>query len=58
MTPRLIAGAAVAALVFAGHVLAQTPLKSGPPVGAKNNRGAFHPQMVTGPGAGERRCPV
>lgn len=58
MTPRLIASAAVAVLMLAGHVLAEAPLKSGPPVGAKNNRGAFHPQLVTGPGAGERRCPV
>jgi hypothetical protein len=58
MTPRLIAGAAVAALLLAGNVLADNPLKSGPPVGARNNRGAFFPHLVTGPGAGEQRCPV
>lgn len=58
MTSRLIASAALATLMLAGHVLAEAPLKSGPPVGARNNRGAFHPQMVTGPGAGEQRCPV
>jgi hypothetical protein len=58
MTPRLIASAALAALLLASNGLAQEPLKSGPPVGARNNRGGFYPQLVTGPGAGERRCPV
>ena len=58
MTPRLIASAAVAALLFASTGLAEDALKSGPPVGARNNRGGFYPQLVTGPGAGERRCPV
>ena len=58
MTPRLLVSAAVAALLLAGHGLAEDVLKSGPPVGAKNNRGGFYPQLVTGPGAGERRCPV
>jgi len=57
MTPRLIASAAVA-LLLAGIGLAQEPLKSGPPVGARNNRGGFFPQFVAGPGTGERRCPV
>ena len=33
-------------------------LKSGPPVGAANNRRGFYPEWVSGPGAGERRCPV
>ena len=33
-------------------------LKSGPPVGAENDRRGFYPQWVSGPGAGERRCPV
>jgi hypothetical protein len=58
MTPRLLAGAALAALLLAGNGLAEEPLKSGPPVGARNNRGRFMPLFVTGPGAGERRCPV
>lgn len=58
MTPRLIASAALAALLLAGNGLAEEALKSGPPVGARNNRGGFFPQLVTGPGAGERRCPV
>lgn len=59
MTPRLIASAAVAVLLFAGNGLAEDePLKSGPPVGARNNRGKFLPQFVTGPYAGESRCPV
>ena len=33
-------------------------LKSGPQVGDKNNRRGFYPQWVSGPGAGESRCPV
>jgi hypothetical protein len=56
MTPRLIASAALAVLLLGGIVQAEDPLKSGPPVGAKNNRRGFLPQFVTGPG--ERRCPV
>ena len=55
MSPRLIAGTALA-IMLAGNVLADNPLKSGPPVGARNNRSGFRPQFVTGPG--ERRCPV
>lgn len=58
MTPRLIAGAALAVLLLAGSGSANEPLKSGPPVGAKNNRNGFYPQFVAGPGTGERRCPV
>jgi hypothetical protein len=58
MTSRLIASAALAALLFSGTGLADERLKSGPPVGSRNNRGGFYPQLVTGPGAGERRCPV
>jgi hypothetical protein len=56
MTPRLIASAALAVVLFGGTVQAEDPLKSGPPVGAKNNRRGFFPEFVTGPG--ERRCPV
>jgi hypothetical protein len=58
MTARLIASVAMAALFIAGNGKAEDLLKSGPPVGARNNRGGFYPQHVTGPGAGERRCPV
>jgi hypothetical protein len=58
MSPRLIASAALAALLLGGNVSAEDPLQSGPPVGAKNNRNGFYPQWVTGPSAGERRCPV
>jgi hypothetical protein len=56
MTPRLIASAALAIVLLGGTVQAEEPLKSGPPVGAKNNRSGFRPQFVTGPG--EQRCPV
>ena len=58
MTPRLVAGTAFVALLLAGNGPAEEPLKSGPPVGARNNRGGFYPQFVAGPGTGERRCPV
>ena len=55
MMPRLIAGAVGALLLLSAPGWADDPFKSGPPVGAKNNRGGFYPQLVTGPGAGERR---
>ena len=58
MSPRLVASAAVAALLLANSGLAEPPLKSGPPVGAKNNRSGFVPKFVTGPTPGERLCPV
>jgi hypothetical protein len=58
VTPRLVAGAALVALFLVGTAPADEPLKSGPPVGARNNRGGFYPQFVAGPGTGERRCPV
>jgi hypothetical protein len=57
MTPRLIVSAALAVLL-GGIVQADEPLKSGPPVGAKNNRSGFFPQHVTGPAAGQHLCPV
>ena len=41
-----------------GPVLADTPLRSGPPVGARNDRSGFVPRFVTGPTAGKRLCPV
>jgi hypothetical protein len=58
MTPRLIAGAALATLLLGGRASAEDPLKSGPPVGAENNRDGFYPQWVAGPSAGQHRCPV
>jgi hypothetical protein len=56
MTSRLIA--TLTALLLAGNVLADEPLKSGPPVGAKNNRQGFRPQFVAGPSVGKNLCPV
>ncbi len=58
MTTRLIASAALAALLLTGTGFSEELMKSGPQVGGRNNRGAFYPNLVTGPGAGERRCPV
>jgi hypothetical protein len=58
MTPRLIASAALVAVLFGGHAQAEDPLKSGPPVGAENNRRGFRPQFVAGPSAGQNLCPV
>jgi len=58
MIPRLIASTALAALLLGGNVQAEEPLKSGPQAGENNNRRGFVPQFVTGPFAGQRRCPV
>jgi hypothetical protein len=58
MTPRLIASAALAAVLLGGNGLAADPLKSGPPVGAGNDRSGFRPQFVAGPSAGQSLCPV
>jgi len=58
MNARMIAGAVMATLLLVGHGMADDALKSGPPAGARNNRGGFFPNHVAGPGAGERRCPV
>ena len=58
MTARLIATAALTALLLGGDTQAEAPLKSGPPVGAKNNRSGFLPQFVAGPSAGQSLCPV
>jgi hypothetical protein len=58
MTPRLIASAALAALLLGGNVQAEDRLQSGPPVGAENNRSGFRPQFVAGPSAGRSLCPV
>ena len=58
MTTRIIASATLAALLLAGSAPAWEPLRSGPPVGAKNNRNGFFPNHVAGPAAGQRLCPV
>jgi hypothetical protein len=58
MTSRLIAGAAVAALLLCGGAQAEGPLKSGPPVGARNDRSGFLTQLLTGPTTGQTLCPV
>ncbi len=58
MTSRLIASAALAALLLGGSAQAEPPLKSGPPVGAENNRGGLRPTFVAGAGASQRLCPV
>ena len=58
MKTRLFAAAAITTLFLAGNGFADELLKSGPPVGERNNRGAFFPNHVAGPGAGEQRCPV
>jgi len=34
------------------------PLRSGPPVGAENNRRGFRPEFVAGPSTGKKLCPV
>jgi hypothetical protein len=56
MTLRLILSTTLTAVLFGGDLRAEDPLRSGPPVGAKNNRSGFRPQFVTGPGM--PRCPV
>ncbi len=58
MTPRIIASAALAALLFGGNLLAWDPLRSGPPVGSDNDRSGFRPAFVAGPSSGQRLCPV
>jgi hypothetical protein len=65
MTGRLISSAVLTAILFADTMQAHDPfkvdfpaLKSGPQVGARNNRRGFFPQHVTGPAAGKHVCPV
>jgi hypothetical protein len=58
MNRSLLAGVACSLVVIAGDLSAQEPLRSGPPVGAPNNRRGFSPQWVTGPCAGKHLCPV
>jgi hypothetical protein len=57
MSQRIFAYAAVAAILVS-NVHAENPLKSGPPVGAENDRDGFRPQFVAGPSTGKRLCPV
>lgn len=56
MPPRLLA--ALAVFLIAGNGVAAEPLKSGPQVGAKNDRSGFWPRFVAGPSAGQTLCPV
>jgi hypothetical protein len=58
MPPRLIASAALAAVLLGGFARAEEPLKSGPQVGEDNNRRGFRPKFVAGPSAGQNLCPV
>lgn len=59
MSSPLITGTAFAALLLSGPGLPEEPLRSGPPVGEANRRGAFFPEFVAGQYAGDaRRCPV
>jgi hypothetical protein len=44
--------------MLAGPTQADAPLRSGPPVGAANDRDGFRPNWLTGPCAGKRLCPV
>ena len=48
----------LALALLAGGAAAADELKSGPPVGAKNDRSGFFPQFVAGPAAGQSFCPV
>jgi hypothetical protein len=58
MTLRLLASAALAVFLLGDSAQGEPPLKSGPPVGARNNRRGFFPQYVAGAFAGQLRCPV
>ena len=57
MSLRLIPIGAVC-LFVAAALQADPPLRSGPPVGAANDRDGFTPKWITGPCAGKRLCPV
>jgi hypothetical protein len=58
MPPRFLAGTAFTLLLLAGPLPADPPLKSGPPVGARNNRSGFFIDWLTGNCAGQNLCPV
>jgi hypothetical protein len=53
-----MAGAACAFFLLTGATHADAQLRSGPQVGAANDRSGFCPKWVTGPYAGKRLCPV
>ena len=57
MIPRIVVSTALAALL-GGSGQAMPPLKSGPPVGAPNDRSGFMPQWVAGFCANQKICPV
>jgi hypothetical protein len=48
----------LAAVLLAGSIATAADLKSGPPVGAENDRRGFRPQFVAGASAGQNLCPV
>jgi hypothetical protein len=48
----------LAVVLLGGGLLSAEELKSGPPVGAKNDRSGFLPRFVAGPAAGQQHCPV
>ena len=54
----MFSSVSLALVLLAGGDVAADDLKSGPPVGARNNRRGFFPNFVAGLSAGERRCPV
>jgi hypothetical protein len=58
MNRYLFAGVAFSLFVFVGDLIAQDALRSGPPIGAPNNRRGFSPNWVTGPCADKQLCPV
>ncbi len=57
MTARLLTVPALV-VIFGGSVRGENSLKSGPPVGASNNRSGFKPLLVAGPATGKNLCPV
>lgn len=57
MRSRTLSGAAVAAVLLVGSVVAAERLKSGPQVG-DSVRVPFHPLNVTGSQAGNKACLV
>jgi len=48
----------LAALALAAGPPPLKPLKSGPQVGARNDRSGLLPKFVAGPAAGQHLCPV
>jgi hypothetical protein len=58
MISPFIASAALTALLLGGNAQGQGLLKSGPPVGAPNDRSGFYPKWVAGFCAKQHICPV